>query len=139
MLHSLGPSISSFPTTANFFVVLDDQRAVSAIHALLSAFWAPYQESAPTDSTYLDLAQVARKIAQAPNAEEHYPYLKAALNVLISAVQQGVALPPSLQPLAGLINDIKTEDAKLTKLLARLDTLVSSRAEVDEAAVDNID
>ena len=139
MLHSLGPSISSFPKTANFFVVLDDQRAVSAIHALLSAFWAPYQESAPTDSTYLDLAQVARKIAQAPNAEEHYPYLKAALNVLISAVEQGAALPASLQPLAGLINHITTEDAKLTKLLARLDTLVSSRAEVDEAAVDNTD
>ena len=139
MLHSLGPSISSFPKTANFFVILDDQRAVSAIHALLSAFWASYQEDSPRDSTYLDLAQVARKIAQAPNAEDHYPYLKAALNVLMSAVEQGAALPASLQPLAGLINDITTEDAKLTELLARLDTLVSSRAEVDQAALDNTD
>jgi len=53
MSHSLGPSISSFPVTANVFVILGDGRTVSAINALLSAFYLPYQEGAPAGPAYL--------------------------------------------------------------------------------------
>jgi len=44
MAHGLAPLVSSFPTTANVFVVLDDERVVSAVHALISALSAPYHE-----------------------------------------------------------------------------------------------
>ncbi len=139
MSHSLDPSVLSFPATANVFVILDDERAVSAIHALLSAFYAPYQEGALADSAYLDLAQVARKLTQAPNAADHYSYLKAALDVLISAVGQGAASPASLEPLAGLTSGTTAKDAKLTEILVRLDNLLSSRTIVDRVTPDNTD
>ena len=75
--------------------------------------------------SYLDLAHVARELAQAPNAEDHYPYLKAALDVLISAVEQGAAPPASLEPLTGLASATTTGDTKLTRLIARLQSLLT--------------
>jgi len=137
MSHSLGPSISSFPVTANVFVILGDGRTVSAINALLSAFYLPYQEGAPAGPAYLDLAHVARELARAPNAEDHYPYLKAALDVLISAVEQGAAPPASLEPLTGLASATTKGDTKLTKLIARLQSLLTGHQIVGNAAPDN--
>jgi hypothetical protein len=137
MAHNLGPSLSAFPATAEVFVILDNERAVSAISALLSAFYAPYYEAVLKNSAYLDLAQVIRKLVQAPNAEDHYPYLKMALNVLIAAVEQDAASPASLEPLAGRASDTTTEDVELRKLLARLDSLLSGHAIVDKTVPDN--
>ena len=125
MAHGLAPLVSSFPTTANVFVVLDDERVVSAVHALISALCAPYQEGHLRVSVYLDLAQVARKLMQAPNAAPDASYLKMALGVLISAVEQGTAPPASLIPIAELIDDTITQDPKLTELLAQVDSLLS--------------
>ena len=121
LAHGLLPLTSSFPTIANAFVVLDDERVVSAAHALLSALYAPYQDDNTTkDSVYTDLAYVACKLAQAPNVEHGTSYLKAALSVLLSAVEQGTASPRSLEPLAGVANTPVSGDAKLTELLIRL-------------------
>ena len=106
---------------------MDDGRVVSAIHALLSALYAPYREDTPEDSAYLDLAHVARKLIQDPNVERDNSYLKTALCVLISAAEQGTASRASLEPLAGLISDTNTEDRKLTELLTRLNEMVSGR------------
>ena len=71
--HIAAPSISSFPATFNVFIMLDNEHVVSAIHALLSAFYAPYQEDRHEDSAYLDLAQVVRKLSQAPTQKTMLP------------------------------------------------------------------
>jgi hypothetical protein len=125
MAHGLAPLTSSFPAVANVFVVLDNEYAVSATHALLAALYAPYQDDVPDDSVYLNLARVACKITQDPNVERDTSYLKAALGILISRVEEGVAPPSSLVPFAGLVRDAITEDTRLARLLARLDGLLS--------------
>ena len=125
MAHGLAPLVSSFPTTANVFVVLDDERVVSAVHALISALCAPYREGTLRESVYLDLAQVTRKLVEASNVAQDAPYLKMALGVLISAVDQGAVSPASIEPIVGLISKMTTEDTNLTELLARLDRLLS--------------
>jgi hypothetical protein len=135
--HILAPSISSFPATANVFIVLDNERALSAIYALLSAIYSPYQKGLRTDSVYLDLAQVVCRLAQAPDAHDHYPYLHAALDVLVSAVEQGATSPASLESLAGLASGAKMEDAKLTELLARVASMLSGHPTVGNAAPEN--
>jgi hypothetical protein len=125
--HIAAPSISSFPATFNVFIMLDNEHVVSAIHALLSAFYAPYQEDRHEDSAYLDLAQVVRKLSQAPDAEDHAPYLKASVDILISAVEQGAASSALLESLARLTNNAATRDTELTKLLARVTSPDRSR------------
>ena len=125
MAHDLAPLVSSFPATAHIFVVLSDERVVSAVHALISALGAPYQEGPLSESVYLDLAQVTRKLMEASNVAQDASYLKMALGVLISAVQQGILSLESAQLIAGLISNITTEDTRLTELLARLDSLLS--------------
>ena len=124
MAHGLAPLVSSFPTTANVFVILDDERVVSAVHALIAALSAPYREGALRKSVYLDLAQVTRKLMESSNVAQDAPYLKMALGVLISAVDQGIVSSASVGLIAGSINKIPTEDAKLAELLARLDRLL---------------
>lgn len=124
MAHSLAPLTSSFPAVANVFVVLDDEYVASATHALLAALYAPYQEDIPDDSVYLNLARVVCKITQDPNVERDTSYLKAALSILISRVERGIAPPASLAPLAEIVRDAITEDTNLTRLLARLDRLL---------------
>lgn len=120
MAYALTPLVSSFPAIANACFVLDDGVVVSAAYALLSAIYAPYQEAIPDDSVYLNLARVASMLTQAPGVERDSSYLRAALRVLISAVEQGVAPPTSLEPLALIVSDTITEDSKLTELLNRL-------------------
>ena len=100
MAHGLAPLESSFLAVAYVFVILDDERVVSAVHALLSALYAPYREDNSEDSAYVDLAHVARKLIQDPNVERNNSYLKTALHVFISAVEQGTASRASLEPLA---------------------------------------
>lgn len=124
MAHALVPLTSSFPTTANICVVLDNGVAVSAARALLSALYAPYQEDTPDDSVYLNLARTASILTQDPNVERDNSYLKAALRILISAVEQGAATSASLQPLAGLVANTITGDNILTDLLDQLARLL---------------
>jgi hypothetical protein len=126
MAHGLDPLVSAFPTTANVFVVFDDERVVSAVHALISALCAPYHEGPPRESVYLDLAQVIRKLMEASNVAQDASYLKMALGVLISAVDQDVVSPVSVEPITGFISNMTTEDTKLTELLTRLDRLLSA-------------
>ena len=125
MAHDLAPLVSFFPATANVFVVLDDERVVSAVHALISALCAPYRDGSIRESVYLDLAQVTRKLMEASNAAQDASYLKMALGVLISGVDQGVVSPASVQPIAGFVSNITTKDTKLTELLAQLERLLS--------------
>ena len=115
MAHGLAPLVSSFPTTANVFVILDDERVVSAVHALMAALYAPYRDGTLKGSVYLDLAHVTRKLTQAPNVAQDASYLKAALAVLISALDRGAASPASVGPIVGLISKTSTEDANLAR------------------------
>lgn len=46
-------------------------------------------------------------------------YLKIALGVLISAVDQGIVSSASVELMAGLTGNMITEDAELTELPAR--------------------
>jgi hypothetical protein len=62
---------------------------------------------------------------EASNVAQDAPYLKMALGVLISAIDQGTVSPASVEPIAGLIGNMTTEDTKLTELLARLNGLLS--------------
>lgn len=139
MAHGLSPLTSFFPAIANAFVILDGERVVSTVHALISALCAPYHEALLGDSAYRDLAQVTRELTQAPNVERDASYLKIALGVLVSAVEQGSASLASLDPIAGLINDVVTEDAKLTELLGRLDRLLSGCGRTGQAAQEGED
>ena len=126
MAHTLAPLVSPFLELSYVFVTMDDGRVLSAIHALLSALYAPYGEDASRDFAYSDLAHVAYKLTQDPGAKRDNSYLKTALGILISAVEQGTASPASLEPLIGLVGDTATEDAKLTELLTRLNDLGAS-------------
>ncbi len=125
MTHGLAPLLTTFPTTANSFVMLDDGRAVSAVNALIAALCAPYREGALEESVYLDLATVTRKIMEASNVTQDAPYLKMALGVLISAVSQGAVSPRSIGPIVGSIGKMAARDAKLAELMLRLDGLLS--------------
>lgn len=125
MRHALAPLLSSFPAVANVFVVLDNDKVVSATHALLAALYAPYQEDSPDESVYQDLARVACKVTLDPSLERNNPYLKAALGILISAVEQGRASPSALEPLEELTSDAIRQDSKLTGLIVRLNELLS--------------
>jgi NACHT domain len=125
MAHALNPLVSTFPAVAYACVILEDGVVVSAAHALLSAIYAPYQDPAPGDSVYLMLARTACLLTQHSNLEGDHSYLKAALRVLISAVEQGLASRACLEPLAGLSGGAITEDTKLMELLHRLDSLLS--------------
>ena len=134
MAHDLAPLVSSFPTTAHVFVILDDERVVTAIHALIAALCAPYREGALRESVYLDLAQVTCKLMEASNVAQDAPYLKMALGVLISALDQGAVSPASVGPIVRLISKTATEDARVTELLARLDRLLSDHGLTGKAA-----
>jgi hypothetical protein len=124
MAHGLAPLASTFPTTANVFVTLDDGRVVSAVHTLIAALSAPYQEGVLKESAYLDLAQVTSRLMDASNVAQDAPYLKMALSVLISAVRLGTVVPESLVPIMGLISNVAVDDAKLMNLMADLDRML---------------
>ena len=125
MAHALNPVTSSFPVIANVCVILEDGVVVSATHALISAIYAPYQEAAPGDSAYLMLARTACILAQDSNLQRDHSYLKAALRVLTSAVEQGLATRACLGPFSELARDAIAEDHKLMELLHRLDRLLT--------------
>ena len=127
MNHALFPFGASFPAIANAFVILDETRPVSATHALLAALVAPYQEDANTDSVYHDLAFVATELSRIPESEQDYisspendnsAYLKTALAILISAVEQGSAPLSSLKRLTMSVRD-NPQDHQLHELLTR--------------------
>ncbi len=125
MNHALLPLGASFPTVANVFVTLDTDRPVSATNALLAALVAPYHDDSRTGSVYLDLARVTRELAHASDIERDYDvYLKTALGILMSAVEQGAAAPTALEPLASIRIRGNSEDRQLGELLTRLDTLL---------------
>jgi CRP-like cAMP-binding protein len=125
MAHGLVAVTSSFPAVANVFVILDEDRVVSAVHALLSVLYAPFKEDTSEVSVYRDLAHVTSKLVQVPNIERDSSYLKVSLTVLLLAVEQGSAPAESLEPLAGLASNTIPDDAELSELLARLDRLLS--------------
>lgn len=127
MAHALNPITSTFPVIANACITLDDGVVVSATHALISAIYAPYRDDFPDDSVYLTLARTACILAQDSSLEHDHSYLKAALRVLTSAVEQGVATRASLKPFAGLPRGAITEDRELTDLIHRLDRLLAER------------
>ena len=125
MNYGLQPLADTFPTVANIFVNLDPDRPVTAAQALIAALLAPYGNGSSADLAYLDLARVARELAQAPDLGRDYDtYLKTALGVLLSAVEHGSAIPASLEPLIEGTNDLTHEDAQLADLHARLRELL---------------
>jgi hypothetical protein len=119
--HGSLPITSSFPAVANVFVVLEEDRPVSATYALAAALIAPYQDREPADTVYRDLAGVATELARTPSAEpDRDAYVKIALSVLISAVERGAASPGLLEPLVDVIDNRLGGDPELTSKLARL-------------------
>lgn len=133
MNHALFPFGASFPAIANAFVILDESRPVSATNALLAALVAPYQREAQADSVYEDLARVAYELSQISDSELDYvssaehdnnSYVKTALAVLISAVEQGAASPAALKTLAAASTRDNPQDDQLRALLARAASLL---------------
>jgi hypothetical protein len=133
MAHALAPLVSAFPVTANVFVVLDDGRLVSAVHALVAAFGASCGAGALGESAYVDLAQVTRRLLEASNLDEGASCLKASLGILISAMGQGAVTPALIVPTLGSVGKMITEDPKLTELLAALDGLLPDHALPEKA------
>jgi hypothetical protein len=98
--HGSLPFTSSFPAVANVFVVLEEDRPVSATYALAAALMAPYRDHEQADRVYRDLAAVAAELARTPSTEaDRDAYVKIALSVLIAAVESGAASPGVLAPL----------------------------------------
>jgi hypothetical protein len=120
MAHDLAPLISSFPTTANVFVAVGDGRVVSAVHALISALYALYQQGPIKESVFADLAHITAKLMMASNVAQDAAFLKVALGVLISSVNEGIASPASVELIAQSMSEVSAEDAELTELVARL-------------------
>jgi hypothetical protein len=125
LLHALDPLLSSFPAVANVFVIMDDQRIVSAMRALIAALYAPYQEDTSSDSAYQDLAYVTHKIMLDPAAELNRPYLNAALGILGSAAKDGRVSPEALEPIRKLASSVAMQDPELGGSLARLGGMLS--------------
>jgi hypothetical protein len=126
LLHALDPLLSSFPAVANVFIVLDDERVVSATRALIAALYAPYQEDASSDSAYQDLAYVTHELMLDPGVERNKPYLNAAIGILISAVKDGRVSPEALEPIGKLTSDVTMQDPELAGSLARLDGILAN-------------
>jgi hypothetical protein len=124
LTHSLEPVISLFPAVANVFVVIDD-RTVSAAHAFIAALYAPYGDSARREVAFLDLGRVAVKLVEVPDMDRDASYLSAALAVLVSAAEKGIASPGALAPFARIRESLISSDARVAELLARLDGLLS--------------
>jgi hypothetical protein len=131
MNHALFPFGTSLPAVANAFVILGESRPVSATHALLAALVAPYQRDANTDSVYDDLAFVAYELSRIPESGQDYisspendinAYLKTALAILISAVEQGAASSAPLKRLTLSATD-NPQDRQLRDLLTRAASL----------------
>jgi hypothetical protein len=125
LTHGLEPVISLFPAVANAFVVIDN-RTVSAAHAFIAALYAPFGESGRMETAFLDLARVAVKLAEIPNMDDDVSYLSAALTVIVSAVERGLASRKALVPFASIQEAFISPDSRLTPLAARLDDLLSS-------------
>jgi hypothetical protein len=138
LTHSLEPAISLFPAVANVFVVIDD-RTVSAAHAFIAALYAPYGDSTRREVTFLDLARVAVKLVEVPDMDYDASYLSAALVVLVSAVEKGIASPSALEPFARIRENVISPDSRVTALLARLDDLLSSSGPGAVASQDDKD
>jgi hypothetical protein len=131
MNHALFPFGTSLPAVANAFVILGESRPVSATHALLAALVAPYQRDANTDSVYDDLAFVPYELSRIPESGQDYisspendinAYLKTALAILISAVEQGAASSAPLKRLTLSATD-NPQDRQLRDLLTRAASL----------------
>ena len=132
MNHALFPLGGSFPSIANAFVVLDGSRPVSATNALIAALVAPYQTDGNIGSVYDDLARVAHELSQLGDSGDDYmssseidcnSYLKTALTVLISAVEQGATSPVTLKTLVTSSKN-NPQDNQLAGLLARVANLL---------------
>jgi hypothetical protein len=106
---------------AHVFINLPENRHVSAANALMSAIVEPHENHGKTGSVYLDLAQVVQVLAEASTREGDYDvYLKAALTVLLSAVEQGAAPRTLLEPIASIMAKKNFSDRQLMDLLIRL-------------------
>ena len=64
-------------------------------------------------------------LARDSNLERDHSYLKAALRVLTSAVEHGLASRASLEPFTDLPRDAIIEDHELMELIHRLDGLLA--------------
>jgi hypothetical protein len=82
---------------------------------------------------------VAAELAQAPDVERDNSYLKTALAVLLSAVEQGTAPARSLEPLARMTSNMIHADAKLTQLLDQLNALLSRHGVEEKSSADEKD
>lgn len=126
MHHGLQPLGDAFPAVANVFVTLDADRPVSAVQVLLAALLAPHRNGSQPNPAYSDLARVIRELAHPSNVEDDYgAYLKAALAVLVSAVEHGTTPLGPLEPLIEATN-VNLEDPEITDLFTRLEELLRS-------------
>jgi hypothetical protein len=127
MIQALHPLGVVFPTLANVFVTVEPNRPISATQALLAALVTRFDPSGGAEAACRDLARLTGSLSQATNAAAEYgAYLKAALSVLLAAVEAGAASAASLQPLADLRDIGDTGDAQLGVLMSRLDSLRSA-------------
>lgn len=138
LTHGLEPVISLFPAVANVFVVIDN-RTVSAAHVFIAALYATYGDSARREAAFLDLARVAVKLVEVPDTDHDASYLSAALVVVISAVEKGLATSKALVPFARVREDFISRDSSLIPLLARLDDLLPSYELDTRASRDSTD
>jgi hypothetical protein len=122
--HGSLPITSSFPAVANVFVVVEDDRAVTATFALAAALMAPYQDRARAERAFLDLASVATELARTPSAEpDRDAYLKIALQVLIKGIETCSVPPEILEPLLDVMDDQFCDDPGFSNQLTRLENL----------------
>jgi uncharacterized protein (DUF433 family) len=106
--------------------MLADGRPVSATRTLTAALVALHGDGSTADPIYADLAHVTHELALSTNQEGDYaPYLKIAVSVLISAVQQGISPLASLEPLATIARNGNIGDSKLAELLTHVEGLLS--------------
>jgi hypothetical protein len=121
MTHALQP----LGVMTHVFIHLPENRVVSAANALMIAIVEPHENQVKAGSAYLDLAQVVQVIGETSGLEGDYGvYLKTALAVLLSAVQQGTAPRALLEPIASVMAKKDFGDRQLTDLLVRLHGLI---------------
>jgi hypothetical protein len=123
MSYGLRPFAAASPTAANVFVNLDS-GPVSAGQVMTAALLALYENNAHARPIYADLATVTRELAHPSHAEHDYHgYVKIALAILASAVEQGAAPADLLSPFLDTAN-LNREDARLAELLSRIRKLL---------------
>jgi hypothetical protein len=123
-LHSLG-------NMTHVVISLSENHSVSAANALIAAVIEPHDSRIEASSAYVDLAAAISVLAENSDLDGDYgAYLRAALFVLLSAVEHGYAPRELLESVRPAMTGKMASGKQLADLAGRLNALLPSQSQV---------